>query len=111
MSHSTEKNKVVSARAKKLQIKAIQAVGNKKEALLELMNQNQLTKDEVVFIGNDINDINAMNLCTSTFCPSDSHQLVKKTAKIILEAKGGEDIMREVLEKHFKIDLYKLLYT
>ena len=107
---STEKNKVVSARAKKLQIEAIQGIDNKKSTLLELMKKNQLSKNEVIFIGNDINDINAMLLCDISICPSDSHQLVKEKAKVVLKSKGGESIMREVLEEHFKIDIYKLLY-
>jgi 3-deoxy-D-manno-octulosonate 8-phosphate phosphatase (KDO 8-P phosphatase) len=107
---STEKNKVVSSRAKKLQIKAIQGVSDKKDELLGLIKGSQLNKDEVMFVGNDINDINAMSLCGLTFCPSDSHELVKRAAKTTLETKGGDGIMREILEKHFKINLYKLLY-
>ena len=107
---STERNKVVSSRAKKLQIKAIQGVSDKKDELLRLIKGSQLNKDEVMFVGNDINDINAMSLCGLTFCPSDSHELVKLTAKTTLETKGGDGIMREILEKHFKINLYKFLY-
>jgi 3-deoxy-D-manno-octulosonate 8-phosphate phosphatase (KDO 8-P phosphatase) len=107
---STEKNKVVSSRAKKLQVDAIQNISNKKDKLSELINKYQLSKDEVMFVGNDINDINAMSLCGLTFCPSDSHELVKQVAKVVLEAKGGDEIMREILEKYFKINLYKLLY-
>ena len=105
---STEKNKVVSARAKKLQIEAIQ---NKKDTLMQLMDKLNVNKHEVIFVGNDINDINAMRLCALTFCPSDSHLLVKNIAKVILKSKGGEDIMREILEVYFKIDLYELLYN
>ena len=108
---STEKNRVVSARAHKLQIESFQGLANKQDKLQEIINEKQLKKDEIVFIGNDINDINAMLICDITFCPSDSHKLVKDLAKVILESKGGCDIMREVLEKHFKIDLYKFLYT
>jgi 3-deoxy-D-manno-octulosonate 8-phosphate phosphatase (KDO 8-P phosphatase) len=108
---STEKNRVVSARARKLQIEAVQGIVNKKDKLQEIINENQLKKDEVVFIGNDINDINAMSLCGITFCPSDSHQSVKEVVKVVLKSKGGDDIVREILEKHFKIDLYKFLYT
>ncbi len=107
---SSEKNKVVSSRAKKLQIEAIQDTVDKKDALAELMKKFQLNKDEVIFVGNDVNDINAMLLCGTSFCPSDSHELVKQKAKVILEAKGGDEIMREILEKHFKIDFYQLLY-
>ena len=51
-----------------------------------------------------------MSLCEITFCPNDSHELVKKTAKVILSAKGGDDVMREILEKHFEVDSYKILY-
>ncbi len=107
---STEKNRVVSARAHKLQIEAAQGIVNKKDKLQEIISENQLKKDEVVFIGNDINDINAMSLCNLTFCPSDSHELVKKIANITLRTKGGDGIMREILEEHFKVDTYKLLY-
>jgi 3-deoxy-D-manno-octulosonate 8-phosphate phosphatase (KDO 8-P phosphatase) len=107
---STEKNKVVSSRAKKLQVQAIQNISNKKDKLLEIIDEYQLSKDEVMFVGNDINDINAMLLCKFTFCPSDSHELVKKIANITLRTKGGDGIMREILEEHFKVDTYKLLY-
>ena len=107
---STEKNKVVSSRAKKLQVQAIQNISNKKGMLLEIIDEYQLSKDEVIFVGNDINDINAMSLCKFTFCPSDSHELVKKAADITLYTKGGDGVMREILEDHFKVDTYKLLY-
>ena len=107
---STEKNKVVSSRAKKLKIDAIQGVSNKKSELESLIKKFKLSKDEVIFVGNDINDINAMQLCEISFCPNDSHELVKEAATIILEAKGGDQIMREVIEKYFKINLYRLLY-
>jgi len=108
---STEKNKVVSSRAHKLQVEAIQGVDNKRDALTDIIEQRKLKKCEVMFVGNDINDINAMSLCGLTFCPNDSHELVKKEASIVLKAKGGNEIMREILEENFKIDLYTLLYT
>jgi len=107
---STEKNKVVSSRAKKLQVEAIQGVFNKRDTLLKLIEEYQLDSNEIVFVGNDINDIEAMLLCGLTFCPSDSHKLVKEKAQTVLKVKGGDEIMRNILEKHFKINLYQLLY-
>jgi YrbI family 3-deoxy-D-manno-octulosonate 8-phosphate phosphatase len=102
---------VVSSRANKLQIEAIQGVTNKKEMLAEFIKEDQLSKNEVVFVGNDINDIDVMSLCEFTFCPSDSHELVKQKAKIILKTKGGCGVMREILENYFEINIYKLLYS
>ena len=108
---STEKNKVVSKRAEKLKIKAIQGIANKKESLIELIKKYQVSRDEVIFVGNDINDIDAMSLCEFTFCPSDSHELVKQRAKVILKTKGGYGVMREILENYLEINIYKLLYS
>jgi 3-deoxy-D-manno-octulosonate 8-phosphate phosphatase (KDO 8-P phosphatase) len=108
---STEKNKVVSKRAEKLKIKAIQGIANKKESLIELIKKYQVSRDEVIYVGNDINDIDAMSLCEFTFCPSDSHELVKQRAKVILKTKGGYGVMREILENYFEINIYKLLYS
>ena len=107
---STEKNKVVSSRAKKLQVECIQGIENKKDKLMELIKKYKLDKDEILYVGNDINDISAMSLCELTFCPSDSHEAVKNIAKVVLRTKGGEGVIREILETHFKLDLYKILY-
>ena len=107
---STEKNKVVSSRAKKLQVECIQGIENKKDKLMELIKKYKLDKDEILYVGNDINDISAMSLCELTFCPSDSHEAVKNIAKVVLKTKGGEGVIREILETHFKLDLYKILY-
>ena len=108
---STEKNKVVSSRANKLQVECIQGVENKKNKLVELIKKYNLDKNEVIFVGNDINDIDAMSICDLTFCPSDSHHQVKRIAKVVLKTKGGEGVVREILEIHFKIDLYEVLYN
>ena len=108
---STEKNKVVSSRAKKLQVECIQGIENKKDKLMELIKKYKLDKDEILYVGNDINDISAMSLCELTFCPIDSHEAVKSVVKVVLKTKGGEGVVREILETHFKLDLYKILYT
>ena len=108
---STEKNKVVTSRANKLQVECIQGVENKKNKLMALIKKYKLDRDEVIFVGNDINDISAMSLCGLTFCPSDSHEQVKNIAEVVLRTKGGEGVIREILEIYFKLNLYELLYN
>ena len=99
---STEKNKVVTSRANKLQVECIQGIENKKNKLMALIQKYKLDRDEVIFVGNDINDISAMSLCGLTFCPSDSHEQVKNIAEVVLRTKGGEGVVREILEMYFK---------
>ena len=94
---STEKNPVVAARAKKLNIDVIQGIGNKKEHLQELAKNKSLNLDNFLYIGNDLNDLGAMTICGVSACPQDSHEEIKKVATFVLKKNGGAGIMRDVL--------------
>jgi 3-deoxy-D-manno-octulosonate 8-phosphate phosphatase (KDO 8-P phosphatase) len=64
----------------------------------------------IMYVGNDLNDLLAMNLCGYTACPSDSHSSIKLIADVVLKEKGGNGVIRELLEGFFKIDLLRILY-
>ena len=66
---STEINPVVSARAKKLKIPAIQGVSDKVLAIKELVDANNYNLDKILYVGNDVNDYLAMKICGFTACP------------------------------------------
>ena len=59
---STEKVKIATVRAEKLGIDIIQPTENKEEALKDYCCKHNLIKDQVFFIGNDVNDINVMRI-------------------------------------------------
>jgi 3-deoxy-D-manno-octulosonate 8-phosphate phosphatase (KDO 8-P phosphatase) len=107
---STEKNSVVSARAKKIQVPAIQGSSNKVETLKGLSKELQVGLDKVFYVGNDVNDYYAMKLCGYTACPSDSHCKIKEISDVILKTSGGKGVARELLENVFNIDFIKILY-
>ncbi len=107
---STEKNPVVSARAKKLRIPAIQGVSDKVVALKELAANENISLDQVMFVGNDLNDYLAMNACGYSACPSDSHPKIKSIASFVLVKQGGDGIVRELLEDVLKLDIINILY-
>jgi 3-deoxy-D-manno-octulosonate 8-phosphate phosphatase (KDO 8-P phosphatase) len=92
-----EKNKVVEARANKLGIPVIKGVDNKKEILISYCNENNIQLDNVVYIGNDINDLEAMMVVGYAVCPSDAYEEVKKISKIILDVRGGDGVVRKFL--------------
>jgi 3-deoxy-D-manno-octulosonate 8-phosphate phosphatase (KDO 8-P phosphatase) len=95
---STEKNAVVSSRAKKLKIKCLQGVDNKQIVLKDYCSQKKIQIETVAFVGNDINDKEAMEMVGYSFCPSDAHRSIKEISQHILEAKGGEGVSREILD-------------
>lgn len=108
---STEKNPVVSARANKLKIHAIQGVQDKVDALISLSQKNNFNLENILYVGNDLNDYRVMELCGYTACPADSHDLIKKISNITLKTNGGNGIAREILENVLGIDIIKIMYT
>jgi YrbI family 3-deoxy-D-manno-octulosonate 8-phosphate phosphatase len=107
---STESNPVVKARAEKLKVRAIQGISDKVSALKELSKQESFDLSRTVFVGNDLNDYQMMSICGLTFCPSDSHVEIQKIASIVLSSKGGDGVIRELLEAHFKVNIQSILY-
>ena len=107
---STEKNLVVAERAKKLKIQALQGVSDKVKAIKSFSTENRYKLDRVLYVGNDLNDYEAMKLCGYSVCPSDSHNKIKKIADIVLKTQGGKGVVRELLEDVLEIDFIKILY-
>ena len=107
---STEKNLVVTERAKKLKIQALQGVSDKAKAIKKISTENRYKLDRVLYVGNDLNDYEAMKLCGYSVCPSDSHNKIKQIADIVLKTQGGKGVVRELLEDVLEIDFIKILY-
>ena len=107
---STEKNTVVSARAKKLNIPAIQGVVDKVETIKKLAADNNYSLKNILYVGNDLNDYLVIQLCGYSVCPADSHPKIKGVSSVILSTNGGDGIVRELLEEVFNLDFIKILY-
>jgi YrbI family 3-deoxy-D-manno-octulosonate 8-phosphate phosphatase len=107
---STEKNQVVTARAKKLKIPVLQGVNNKVDSLKKMADKEGFNLHNILYVGNDLNDYQVMQLCGYTACPSDSHIRIKEISDVVLKTCGGEGIIRELLENVLGLDLIKILY-
>ncbi len=106
---STEKNEVVKFRGKKLGVKTFNAVKNKKEKILSICKKAKFNQNNAIFIGNDINDLEAMKICGYSICPSDSHEDVLKISSFVTISKGGKGVIREIVEKILNIDMKGLI--
>jgi len=95
---SSEKNKVVEARAKKLDIKVMHGIEDKKNTLISFCEENNIQLKQVLFVGNDINDEEAMKISGYAYCPLDSHARIKKISDHILTKKGGSGVIRELYD-------------
>lgn len=95
---SMETNPVVKARAEKIGIYCLQGIGDKLEVLKKYLSENNIDKDKVAFIGNEINDIGAMSYVGLPVAPADAYWEVKNVAKIVLKTKGGYGVVREFFD-------------
>jgi 3-deoxy-D-manno-octulosonate 8-phosphate phosphatase (KDO 8-P phosphatase) len=95
---STEENQVVSARARKLGITCLQGIEDKAKALRNFCKENKYDLESVGYVGNDINDREAMQLVGISFCPSDAHQDIIKISTSVLKTKGGGGVVRELFD-------------
>ena len=107
---STEANPVVDARARKLKVRSILGCEDKAHELGKILSQENILSNEVMYIGNDINDYKAMSRCGFSACPADSHDYIKEISTVVLESKGGEGVVRELIENVLKINLLEVLY-
>jgi 3-deoxy-D-manno-octulosonate 8-phosphate phosphatase (KDO 8-P phosphatase) len=107
---STEKNSVVSARAKKLKIPVLQGIENKLVGIQEIIKKENCLIENVFYVGNDLNDYRVMSLCGMTGCPADSHDKIKQISDFIFKKNGGHGIVRELLEDVLNLDFLEILY-
>ena len=96
---STETNPVVSYRAIKLGIKCLQGIENKKDTLIDYCQTKDYELQYVIYVGNDINDKEVMENVGFACCPADAHQDIKVISNLIFDKKGGEGVIRELLDK------------
>ena len=96
---SRETNPVVTARARKLDVEIFQSVLNKDQAIQTLIEERNLNPKEIIYIGNDLNDLVVLPLVGYFACPSDAHPQVLRQADLVLNHPGGKGAVREIIEK------------
>lgn len=79
-------------------------IENKIEQIEIIRKEMGITLDEIAYIGDDINDLEAIEKCGIGAAPNDANKKVQRAAKIVLTKKGGEGCVREfadmILEYH-----------
>lgn len=95
---SKEKNPVVGVRANKLGIPVVQGINDKRKVLSDYCEKNTIRFEDVVYIGNDLNDIEVMKAVGYPLCPLDAYDEVKEISKLVLGVRGGDGVVRNLLK-------------
>ncbi len=95
---SMETNPVVAQRATKLQIEVIQGENDKGVALRSWLTANALDPARVAYLGNDVNDIPALEQVGWPVVVADAHPAARVLGRLILRSRGGEGAVRELAD-------------
>ena len=99
---TSENTNIVKLRASKLQVDYLfQGVkgGEKLEVLKKICIEKNISLSEVAYIGDDINDLEALSVVGLAACPSNATQNIKNIENIIhLKKSGGNGAVREFVE-------------
>jgi 3-deoxy-D-manno-octulosonate 8-phosphate phosphatase (KDO 8-P phosphatase) len=96
---SGEDSAIVHARAAKLQIDDVFCgASDKLGAVDELCMRHALARDEVAFVGDDLNDLSALERVGLACAVADAADPVQTIAHYVTHRRGGDGAVREVCE-------------
>ena len=100
---STEANRVVTTRAKKLKIPCKQGVEDKAVAILETCTELGVSPEQTMFVGNDVNDILAFKSIGIPVAVGDAYPEVLPHILFSTKKPGGFGAVREVCDLIYNV--------
>ena len=94
----TRKCKHTEGRMKDIGVKRFYQAKNKEEKYKELLEELNVTEEEVCYVGDEIIDMGVMKRVGLAVAPSDAKPDVLKIAHLITKKAGGQGVLRELAE-------------
>lgn len=93
-------SKIVENRCKEIGIQVLyQGITDKAATLRDIMAHYELAPEQVAYIGDDMNDLSAMETAGVTFAPADCARQLVPYVDILLTKKAGESPVREAIDR------------
>lgn len=95
-----ENTKIVERRGEKLGIPEVfQGAIDKAAVLFHLSQKYGIPYEQMAYMGDDVNDLEALKLVGFAAAPADGVEEVRQVVHYVCQRKGGEGAVREVIEK------------
>jgi 3-deoxy-D-manno-octulosonate 8-phosphate phosphatase (KDO 8-P phosphatase) len=78
-------------------VDVVQGLADKVEAIEQYLKQKNLSWNDTWCIGNDVNDLGAIDKAFLSLCPADAVKKVRKTVDVIVKTNGGYEIFEEIV--------------
>ena len=94
-----EKTAIVERRGQKLAVPEVhQGVDDKLTVLTRLAGEYGLTLEQVAYVGDDVNDLEALRAVGFSAAPADAIPIVLQAVHYVCAKKGGEGAVRELTD-------------
>ena len=98
-----ENSKITKKWAKDMNITKVISGSIKKETeILKICKEFNVSKKELAYIGDDVNDFNLLQLVGFSAVPNDANENIKRTVDYICSKNGGDGAFREIADMIFK---------
>ncbi len=95
---------LVQERLHKLGIEHVfMGVHNKKQVLLQFLEEQHLSPDQTLFMGDDVPDIEVMEAVAMPCCPADACSEIIALSRYVSPLTGGTGCGRDVIEKTMRL--------
>ena len=92
-------SRILENRAAELKIRHLyQKVADKLSLLKSLAEEMGITREEIAYIGDDLNDLECMQYCGFSACPSDAVSGVVGAVDYVCSRNGGRGAVRELID-------------
>lgn len=99
------KSEIVEERMKELNVTQIlQGVTNKAETLQKIAKKTNIAFEQIAYIGDELNDYEAMSLCGFKACPFDAVNEIRTLSDYISRFNGGHGAVRDIIEHLLRSD-------
>jgi N-acylneuraminate cytidylyltransferase len=95
---SMETNPVVTARCRKMNVPVLQGINDKATVLSQYLADKSIDPSQVVYLGNDVNDLPCFPLVGCAVAVADSHPAVLRQTDLVLANRGGHAAVRELCD-------------
>lgn len=96
---SGEDNVLIDRFAEKMKIVHVyKGIKDKASALISFAEKNNLELSQICFMGDDVNDLGALQLAGLSAAPANAHESVKRIVKLLTTKSGGNGAVRELLD-------------
>jgi 3-deoxy-D-manno-octulosonate 8-phosphate phosphatase (KDO 8-P phosphatase) len=77
-------------------------VGDKAEVVKNIINKENISKEEICYIGDDWNDVPVFELVGLSMTVADAPEEIKKKVDFVIPKRGGEGVIRYIVDELLK---------